>query len=66
MVLLSTLFAIALLDSTSMVPIATAPLAVILGTKNPYLSALSFLAGIFVVYVIAGVLVISGLDAFFE
>ena len=63
--LLTTLFLIALVDSTSMIPIGTIPLAVILGGKRPFPCASGFLAGIFVAYALAGVLIYFGLDAVF-
>ena len=61
--LLVTLFIIALLDSTSMLPIAVVPLAAILGSAGASSRTIGFLAGIFLVYVIAGLLLMFGLDA---
>ena len=60
------LASIALLDSTSMVPLAIAPLAGLLAGPRPYLGASSFLTGIFVVYLAFGLLVLLGLDAVFD
>ncbi len=61
--LLVTLFIIALLDSTSMLPIAVVPLAAILGSAGASSRTIGFLGGIFLVYVIAGLLLMFGLDA---
>ena len=61
--LLVTLFVIALLDSTSMILIGVVPLAAILGEKRPVFSAVGFLAGIFFVYAVTGLLLMFGLDA---
>ena len=64
--LFPTLFVIALVDSTSMIPIGAIPLAAILGANRPFSSALSFLTGIFIVYLLAGVVIALGLDAVFS
>ncbi|MDJ0719308.1 MAG: GAP family protein [Prochloraceae cyanobacterium] len=60
------LFGIALVDSTSMIPIGLFPLAAILGGRRPVLGALSFISGIFLVYTLSGVLLLLGLDLVFE
>ncbi len=60
------LLPIALLDSTSMVPLAVVPLAVMLVGRQPILTATGFLAGIFVVYLGGGILIAIGLDALIE
>ncbi len=60
------LFAIALVDSTSMIPIGLFPLAAILGGRKPVIGALSFIAGIFLVYTLSGVLLLLGFDLVFE
>ncbi len=64
--LLLVLAPIALLDSTSMVPLCVVPLAAILGGKRPFLGATGFLAGIFIVYFACGLLLVLGLDALFH
>jgi len=63
--LLPVLAAISLLDSTSMLPIATLPLAAILGSRRPLLGAGGFLTGIFLVYIAAGLVLLLGVDALF-
>ena len=60
------LFAIALVDSTSMIPIGLFPLAAILGGRRPVIGALSFISGIFLVYTLSGVLLLLGFDLVFE
>ena len=60
------LFAIALVDSTSMIPIGLFPLAAILGGRQPVIGALSFISGIFLVYTLSGVLLLLGFDLVFE
>ncbi len=64
--LILTLFAIALVDSTSMIPIGLFPLAAILGGRRPVIGALSFISGIFLVYTLSGVLLLLGFDLVFE
>jgi cytochrome c biogenesis protein CcdA len=63
MSLLLVLGSISLLDSTSMVPVAVVPMSVILGGRRAVLGALSFLAGIFVVYMASGAVLLVGLEA---
>ncbi len=60
------LFAIALVDSTSMIPIGLFPLAAILGGRKPVIGGLSFISGIFLVYTLSGVLLLLGFDLVFE
>ena len=60
------LLAIALVDSTSMIPIGIFPLAAILGGRRPVIGALSFVSGIFLVYFLSGVLLLLGFDLIFE
>ena len=50
------LVAIALIDSTSLVPIALLPLAAIMAGKRPVFGALCFISGIFFIYFLAGIL----------
>ena len=64
--LLFILLTIALVDSTSMIPIGLVPLTGILGGSRPLLGALSFLAGIFVVYAGTGLLIFLGFDSIFD
>ncbi|MDG2306845.1 MAG: GAP family protein [Candidatus Binatia bacterium] len=61
--LFTVLTSIALLDSTSIVPLCIAPLVALLAGKRPYLGAASLLLGIFVVYFGFGILVLLGLGA---
>jgi cytochrome c biogenesis protein CcdA len=61
--LLPVLATISLLDSTSMIPIAVLPLAIILGGHRPVFGASSFMAGIFTVYLTCGLVLLLGLDA---
>ena len=60
------LLAIALVDSTTMIPIGIFPLAAILGGRRPVIGALSFVSGIFLVYSLSGVLLLLGFDLIFE
>lgn len=60
------LTSIALLDSTSIVPLCIAPMVALLSGDRPYLGASSFLFGIFAVYFAFGVLILLGLDALFD
>jgi cytochrome c biogenesis protein CcdA len=60
--LLLTLTTISLLDSMSAVPIAMAPLAIILNGRTPLTGAISFISGGFIVYFILGLLILLGLD----
>ncbi len=64
--LIAILAAIALFDSLSMVPIAVLPLATALGGGRPLLTALAFIAGIFVAYLSFGILLVGGMDMAFD
>lgn len=64
--LLTILTTIALLDSTSIVPVATMPLVTMLSSKRPLLTSLSFLAGIFLTYFACSLLAYAGLDGLFD
>jgi cytochrome c biogenesis protein CcdA len=66
MQLLLVLASIALLDSASIVPISIVPLAILLGGKKPLLGAGAFIAGVVVVYLAVGLLLVFGLNAFFD
>lgn len=59
------LTSIALLDSTSIVPLCIAPLVALLSSDRPLIGASSFLFGIFIVYLAFGILVLLGLGAIF-
>ena len=64
--LLLVLGSIALLDSTSIVPLCVVPLATILGGNRPILSSTAFLMGVFIVYLCCGLLLLAGFDALFQ
>ncbi|HGY55795.1 MAG TPA: hypothetical protein ENK44_08845 [Caldithrix abyssi] len=64
--LLAILAPIALIDSLSVVPIASVPLVMLLGGRRPVAGSLAFLAGIFFTYFPFGVLLLFGLDAVFD
>jgi cytochrome c biogenesis protein CcdA len=64
--LLTILTTIALLDSTSILPVATMPLVTMLSSKRPLLTSLSFLSGIFLTYYASALLVYAGLDGLFD
>lgn len=61
--LLSVLVSIALIDSTSITPLALVPLATILGGKHPYGTSFAFLAGLFVSYLVMALGFLFGLSA---
>jgi cytochrome c biogenesis protein CcdA len=61
--LLTVLGSIALLDSTSMLPLAIPILIAFLAGPRPYLACIAFLAGVFAVYFPGGVILALGLDA---
>lgn len=62
--LLLVLVAIGLVDSLSMIPLALVPMTVALGSRRPLALAGLFVAGVFVVYVCFGLLLLSGAEAF--
>lgn len=62
--LLAVIAPIALIDSTSITPIALVPLASILAGKRPYGTAVAFLLGLFVSYLIMALGFLLGLSAF--
>ena len=64
--LLLVLGSIALLDSTSIVPLCVVPMAAILGGNRPILSSTAFLMGVFIVYLCCGLLLLLGFDALFQ
>ena len=63
--LLVLLTPISLLDSTSMVPISIVPMTTALGRPRGLIRAVAFVAGVFVTYVLVGILAVFGLDAVF-
>lgn len=63
---LTVLVVIAVLDSTSMVPIALVPLAAMLAGKHPYAGALALVAGIGLAYLLAGVVLLLGVSQLFD
>ena len=64
--LLLILIVIALIDSTSMVPIAILPFAAILAGKRPIVDSVSFITGVFVIYFLSGLLLFLGFDWVFD
>jgi len=64
--LLLTLAAIALFDSLSMVPLAAIPMTVALGSKRPLASAGAFVGGMYLPYLLCGVLLLMGTEFLFE
>ena len=64
--LLLLLTPIALIDSTSLVPMAIVPMLVMLGGRRPFLTAMTFIAAVFVSYVACGILIVFGLSAFVD
>ena len=61
--LLAVLTPIALIDSTSITPLALVPLATILAGRRPFGTAFAFLAGLFVSYLIMALLFLFGLSS---
>jgi cytochrome c biogenesis protein CcdA len=64
--LITTLTTIALLDSTSMITVATVPMIMILSSDRPVLVSASFIVGTFVTYFAMSVLVFMGLDSLID
>ena len=61
--LLTIIAPIALIDSTTLTPIALVPLATVLAGKRPYPTALAFLLGLFVSYLVMALGFLFGLSA---
>ena len=61
--LLLVLAPIALVDSTSLVPLCIVPMAVMLGGEKPLATSFSFIAAIVLTYLPFGVLLLFGLDS---
>jgi len=57
---------IALLDSLSIIPVCVVPMISLLASKRPYRGAFAFILGIFVAYMVFGLLVFFGLDGVFD
>jgi hypothetical protein len=57
---------IALIDSTSVIPLCIVPMTVLLGGKRPFAGTFAFLAGLFITYFPFGILITFGLDALLE
>ncbi|QDG78523.1 GAP family protein [Labrenzia sp. PHM005] len=64
--LLLVLTPIALLDSTSIVPLCIVVLIVLLGGPSPLFRSAALLAGVFLTYLACGLLVMFGLQSVFE
>jgi len=62
--LLSVLAPIALIDSTSITPVALVPLATVLAGKRPVVTAFAFILGLFVSYMVMALGFLFGLSAF--
>ncbi|MEO1226329.1 MAG: GAP family protein [Pseudomonadota bacterium] len=60
------LLPIALLDSTSIVPICIVPLIILLSGPNPVGRSAALLFGVFLIYVIVGLLILFGLRQAFD
>ena len=63
--LLPVLIPIALVDSASITPLGLVPLTTILAGRRPYQTALAFLAGLFVSYLLMGLAFLFGLSTVF-
>lgn len=57
---------IALLDSTSIIPLAIVVLVILLGGPSPLIRSAALLSGIFVAYLACGVLILFGLQSVFD
>lgn len=57
---------IALLDSTSIIPLCIVVLVILLGGPSPLVRSAALLAGIFVTYLACGVLILFGLQSVFD
>jgi len=60
------LLPIALIDSTSIIPIGIVPLLILFNSRRPLLGSLSFIAGIFCTYITFCFLVTFGLSGMFN
>lgn len=57
---------IALLDSTSIIPLCIVVLVILLGGTSPLFRSTALLAGIFITYLVCGLLVLFGLQSVFD
>ncbi len=57
---------IALLDSTSIIPLAIVLLVILLGGPSPLVRSIALLAGIFTTYAVCGLLIFFGLQSVFD
>ncbi|MDJ0948604.1 MAG: GAP family protein [Alphaproteobacteria bacterium] len=64
--LVQVLTPIALLDSTSIIPLCIVVLVILLGGPSPLFRSTALLAGIFVTYLVCGLLVLFGLQSVFD
>jgi cytochrome c biogenesis protein CcdA len=64
--LMTTLATIALLDSSSMITVATVPMIMLLSSQRPVLTSASFIIGTVVTYFAMSVLVFMGLDSLID
>ncbi len=61
--LLLILTPIALIDSTSIVPLSLVPLAVLFTSRRPLAGTIAFLSGLFFSYLVGGIVIYFGLGA---
>ena len=64
--LLLILTPIALIDSTSIVPLSLVPLAVLFTSRRPLVGTTAFLSGLFLSYLVGGIVIYFGLGAVIE
>ncbi len=64
--LILVLMPIALLDSTSIIPLCIVILVILLGGPSPLFRSAGLLAGIFVTYLVCGLLILFGLQTVFD
>jgi len=57
---------ISLVDSTSIIPLSILPLIILLSGRRPVLGSVAFLTGIYVTYLILGILIALGLSSMFD
>ena len=57
---------ISLVDSTSIIPLSILPLIILLSGRRPVLGSVAFLTGIFITYLILGILIALGLGSMFD
>lgn len=64
--IITALTTISLLDSTSMMTVATVPMILLLSSRRPLQAAFVFIAGTFITYFVLSVLVFLGLDSLID